>query len=109
MIDFLTRADTWRLGAAVVAFAVLFFLTVGLRIHGDALTISWRYVLRAVTAQQAVLSYVAYVRATNTPPGFPDDRVDVSLALVLLSGLGLLVAVLGVFAQHHRDGGRVTA
>jgi hypothetical protein len=99
----LSTADAWRILAAIVALAVLFSLTVALKMYGPTLPYAWRRVLRAVTIQQACLAYAAVVRAHATPAGFPEGRVDLSIVLIVASGVTLLVCVVGVFGAHRHD------
>lgn len=104
----LGSADAWRIAAAVIAVAILFAITVALQLVGHTLERAWRWVLRAVTLQQAVLAYVAVVRAQSTPRGLPDGPVDASLIALVLSGLVLFVAVLALLVgtrkpESHRS------
>lgn len=98
-------ADTWRLGSAAISVITLFSLTLALRLYGSELTFAWRNVMRCMVALMGILTYLSVVRAKATPPSFPDTSPDLGLVLLVLIGLGLLVAVLGVFESHRRPPG----
>lgn len=98
-------ADVWRYASAAVALLVFLAITVALRATGHRLERAWRFVLRAITFQQAVLAYLAVARAHDTPRGFP-EQADGSLIALVLSGVVLFVAAVSVIAGTRADGPR---
>lgn len=103
MTTYLASPDTVRYVAAGVALAVLLLLAAATSAYGHRLAVSWQAVLWATTAQEAALAYAAVTRARTTPQGFPQQTADSALWILLVAGLGLLIAVVAVFVAHRGE------